>query len=68
MDLDTWYPYPGYGLIDAAADADLLSESVFERLELKYQVHGQFDRLCSPHTIMTTNTSTLLVSQIEKTY
>ena len=50
---------------EAAADADLLSESVFERVGLKREVHGQFDRLCPSKTIMTTNTSTLLVSQIE---
>jgi 3-hydroxybutyryl-CoA dehydrogenase len=50
---------------EAAADADLLSESVFERLELKRQVHGLFDELCPPKTIITTNTSTLLLSDIE---
>lgn len=50
---------------EAAADADLLSESVFERLELKRQVHSQFDELCPPKTVMTTNTSTLLLSDIE---
>lgn len=50
---------------EAARDSDLLSESVFERLELKRQVHGQFDALLSPHAIMTTNTSTLLLSDIE---
>jgi len=50
---------------EAAAHADLLSESVFEQLELKRQVHQQFERLCPPHTIMTTNTSMLLVSGIE---
>jgi enoyl-CoA hydratase / 3-hydroxyacyl-CoA dehydrogenase len=49
----------------AAAHADLLSESVFERLDLKRQVHERFDRLCPAHTIMTTNTSNLLVSRIE---
>ena len=50
---------------EAAGKADLLGESVFERLELKRQVHKQFDDLCPPHTIMTTNTSSLLVSRIE---
>jgi len=50
---------------EAASDADLLSESVFERLSLKRQVHGQFDTLCPSKTIMTTNTSTLLLSDIE---
>ncbi len=50
---------------DAVKDADLLSESVFEQLELKRQVHSQFDKLCPPRTIMTTNTSTFMVSTIE---
>lgn len=49
----------------AAEDADLLSESVPEVLELKREVHAQFDQLCPPQTIMTTNTSSLLVSEIE---
>ena len=49
----------------AARDADLLSESVFEKLTLKRQIHRQFDTLLPPHAIMTTNTSTLLISDIE---
>lgn len=49
----------------AARDADLLSESVYERLDLKRKVHAQFDELCPAKTIMTTNTSSLLVSDIE---
>jgi enoyl-CoA hydratase / 3-hydroxyacyl-CoA dehydrogenase len=49
----------------AAAIADLLSESVFERQDLKRQVHERFDALCPPRTIMTTNTSSFSVSAIE---
>jgi len=49
----------------AAANADLLSESVPEVLKLKREVHAQFDQLCPPKTIMTTNSSSLLVSEIE---
>ncbi|MCJ7634541.1 3-hydroxyacyl-CoA dehydrogenase NAD-binding domain-containing protein [Candidatus Bathyarchaeota archaeon] len=49
----------------AAENADLLSESVPEVLELKRMVHTQFDKFCPPKTIMTTNTSSLLVSEIE---
>ncbi len=51
--------------VRAVENADLLSESVPEKLELKRSVHQQFDTLCPPHTIMTTNTSGLLVSEIE---
>ena len=49
----------------AAEKADLVSESVFEVVELKRKVHAQFDQLCPPNTILTTNTSSLLVSDIE---
>lgn len=50
---------------EAARDADFLSESVFERLDLKRRTHQQFEKLLPPHAIMTTNTSTLLLSDIE---
>ena len=44
------------------ADADLLNESVFEDVELKGKVFAQFNTLCKPETIFTTNTSTLVPS------
>jgi len=46
----------------AAADADLVSESVTEDLELKKKVWAQFGELCPDKTIFTTNTSSLLPS------
>lgn len=49
---------------EAAADADLLSESVPEDFELKREVFARFDRLCKPAAIFTTNTSYLLPSQL----
>ena len=50
---------------EAVKNADLLSESVFEKLELKRQIHRKFDELCPPGTILTTNTSTYMASEIE---
>jgi 3-hydroxybutyryl-CoA dehydrogenase len=44
------------------ADADLLSESVLEDVELKAKVFGHFHQICQPKTVFTTNTSTLLPS------
>jgi 3-hydroxyacyl-CoA dehydrogenase len=49
----------------AAAKADLVSESIFEDRELKRELHGRLDALCPSSTILTTNTSSLLVSDIE---
>lgn len=47
---------------EAAADADLVSESVPEDPELKAKVFAQFHALCPPRTIFTTNTSSLVPS------
>ncbi len=50
----------------AAANADLVSESVPEDVWLKRKVFAEFDKLCPPHTIFTTNSSTLLPKEIAK--
>jgi len=44
--------------------ADLVSESVIEDINVKRTVHAQLDAICSPSTILTTNTSALLLSDI----
>lgn len=51
-------------LAEAAAHADLVSESVVEDLEIKRSVWRQLADLCPAHTIFTTNTSYLLPSQM----
>jgi 3-hydroxybutyryl-CoA dehydrogenase len=47
---------------EAAQGVQIVSESVPEDPELKGKVFAQFDKLCSPDTIFTTNTSTLIPS------
>jgi 3-hydroxybutyryl-CoA dehydrogenase len=49
----------------AAQNADLISESVAEKVEVKREVHAKFEKLCPPHCIQTTNTSSLLASAID---
>jgi 3-hydroxybutyryl-CoA dehydrogenase len=49
---------------EAAAEADLLSESVPEDPALKGQIFAQFNQLCPAHTLFTTNTSTLVPSML----
>ena len=49
----------------ATAGADLISESIFEHLEAKRAVHQKLDETCPPHAIITTNTSSLRLSEIE---
>ncbi len=50
---------------DALAGADLVSESIYEDRETKRSVFRQVDELAAPDTIITTNTSTLMVSDLE---
>ncbi|MHA2288864.1 MAG: 3-hydroxyacyl-CoA dehydrogenase [Promethearchaeota archaeon] len=50
--------------VDAAKDADLLSESVPEIPSLKEELFEKFNTLCPERTIFTTNTSTLLPSSL----
>jgi 3-hydroxybutyryl-CoA dehydrogenase len=47
---------------EAAKDADLVSESVYEDLAVKKEVWTKFSQLCPPKTIFTTNTSYMLPS------
>jgi 3-hydroxybutyryl-CoA dehydrogenase len=49
----------------ATASADLVSESVFECLDIKRDIHRQLDAVCPARTILTTNSSALCVSEIE---
>ncbi len=48
----------------AAGDADLVIEAVFEDLDLKRQVFRDLDRLCPEHTILGSNTSSLMPSML----
>jgi 3-hydroxybutyryl-CoA dehydrogenase len=48
----------------AAAEADLITESVPEDLDLKGSLFKEFNELCPERTIFTTNTSTLIPSMI----
>ena len=52
-------------LVEATRDADLVSESVFERLDVKRDIHRRLDEVCPAKTILTTNASILQVSDIE---
>ena len=48
----------------AAVDADFVIEAVYEDVEVKRQVFSQLDRICSPHTVLATNSSSIRCSLI----
>jgi 3-hydroxybutyryl-CoA dehydrogenase len=43
----------------AASDADVICETVAESREVKSEIFAQLDKICSPETIFTSNTSSL---------
>jgi 3-hydroxybutyryl-CoA dehydrogenase len=54
-------------LDEAVRNADLINESIPERIELKKELFAQLDRLCREETILASNTSTLSISEIAAT-
>lgn len=48
----------------AAENADLVIEAVLEKIELKIDIFKKLDRICSPETILATNTSTMSPTEI----
>lgn len=51
-------------LEEAAGDADVVIEAVFELMELKIDIFKQLDKICPEHTILATNTSTMSPTEI----
>src|SRR3954467_8694260 len=49
---------------DAAREADLVIEAVPEEMESKIEIFTLLDKICKPHTILATNTSSLSVTEI----
>ena len=46
------------------ADCDIVIESVLEDLAVKKELFAELDKICGPHTILATNTSTLPVVEM----
>jgi 3-hydroxybutyryl-CoA dehydrogenase len=50
--------------LEAAADADLVVEAVFEEVELKREIFATLDRICRDDAVLATNTSAIPVTKI----
>ena len=51
-------------LEEAAQDADVVFEAVYENLPLKQQIFGDLDRFCPERAILTSSTSTIIPSRL----
>ncbi len=52
--------------VDAAGEADVVIEAVFEEMDLKQRVFAELDRAAKPGALLATNTSTLDVDAIAR--
>ncbi|MGI8888475.1 MAG: 3-hydroxyacyl-CoA dehydrogenase family protein [Nocardioidaceae bacterium] len=50
--------------LDAAVDADIVVEAVFEELTVKHEVFRTLDSVCKPGAILATNTSAIPITSI----
>jgi 3-hydroxybutyryl-CoA dehydrogenase len=50
--------------LDASADADVVVEAIFERIDAKHEVFRALDKICKPGAILGTNTSAIPITQI----
>jgi 3-hydroxybutyryl-CoA dehydrogenase len=46
------------------SDCDLIIEAIIEDMEEKKKVFSQLDEICPPHTILSTNTSSLCITEM----
>jgi 3-hydroxyacyl-CoA dehydrogenase len=52
--------------LDAAGEADVVIEAVFEDMALKKRVFAELDRIAKPGAVLATNTSTLDIDEIAR--
>ncbi|MFI9647432.1 3-hydroxyacyl-CoA dehydrogenase family protein [Streptomyces sp. NPDC052040] len=50
--------------LDAAADADIVVEAVFEKLEVKHEIFRTLDKLVREDTVLASNTSAIPITKI----
>ena len=50
--------------LEAVAEADVVVEAIFERLEAKHEVFRALDKICKPGAVLGTNTSALPITSI----
>lgn len=50
--------------LEAAADADVVIEAIFEKVEAKHEVFRALDKICKPGAVLGTNTSAIPITQI----
>ena len=50
--------------MNLAEDCDLVVEAAVENMEIKKQIFAELDRICKPETILSSNTSSLSITEV----
>ncbi|HYD80731.1 MAG TPA: 3-hydroxyacyl-CoA dehydrogenase family protein [Paucimonas sp.] len=50
--------------LDDMGECDLVIDAVFEDLKVKHELFAKLDKVCAPHAIFASNTSTLSITEI----
>lgn len=50
--------------LNKAADCDLVVEAAIENMKIKREIFAELDRICKPETILSSNTSSLSITEI----
>jgi 3-hydroxybutyryl-CoA dehydrogenase len=56
--------WSGTTKLEDFADCDLVIEAVFESLPVKHDLFSKLDKICAPHAIFASNTSTISITEI----
>lgn len=56
--------WQGTSQLEDLADCDLVIEAIFESLPAKHELFGKLDKICAPHAIFASNTSTISITEI----
>lgn len=56
--------WQGTSALEDMADCDLIIEAVFESLPVKHELFSKLDKICAPHALFASNTSTISITEI----
>jgi 3-hydroxybutyryl-CoA dehydrogenase len=56
--------WQGTTKLEDLKDCDLVIEAVFEDLQVKHDLFSRLDKVCPPHTLFASNTSTISITEI----
>ncbi|SAL71685.1 3-hydroxybutyryl-CoA dehydrogenase [Caballeronia udeis] len=59
--MSRWY---GTTRLEDLEDCDIVIEAVFEDLRVKHDLFSRLDKVCPPHTLFASNTSTISITEI----